>query len=194
MFEKELANRCSLCGKFYAKTGRHTRCSVKPKTSKRQEELKRKFEKGEAQQCKKCGLYFSGRHNRGSGTNRKQSEESGTMGNGSELNEAGTVPEVIPVENASSEYSSDILDALGNNVRKKVHFSPSVHDEDPLDAGNSNQAEQMDEVEALIRGLLFPTDDDIQGLHVDAKELEILEAPETWTESTTLSCFACLLQ
>lgn len=200
LYDKELANRCSMCGKFYSKNGRHTRCSgemkeAKLKTNKRQEGLKKKFEIGKAHQCENCGMYYSGSHKRCPKRKQKPSDdEGGTLANVSELNEVATVPEVTPFERSSSEDSSKFSD---RNVRKRVRFSPSVHDDeqDNADEGEDiDEGEALDEDEALLRGVLFPTEDDIKNRQMDKQELNVLETPNTWTEATTLTYYAFLLQ
>jgi hypothetical protein len=194
LFEKNMANQCRQCGKFYTRNGKHTKCSGVWKEhgigsqnksdghsgSQRQENLKLAFDEGGAQQCSRCHLYYKRSHKRcrkldsqdvaSQNVQDGEREKEGNVGDG----DAGDVADEIVEEN-EEELDGEDDDSVSENIDENVN------------------ANVFDEQDLLNRNLIIPSDSDIAALQLDESEIKSVEK-EIMVEVSFMSTFATLLQ
>jgi hypothetical protein len=197
LFQKNMANQCRQCGKFYSKNGRHNKCTgvwkehglqakENGKLSKRQKNLELDFKRGKAKQCSNCKLYYKKNHkkcrkvqlNAGESENEENVVEENS---GSENGEAHVEEEVE--EEIEEDY--DALDVSENGSESEVEIENPEADEE--------RQQEFDEQDLLTRNLVIPSDEDIEQMQLDESEIKNLEK-KIMVEAPFMSCFATLLQ
>jgi len=191
LFDKNMANQCRQCGKFYTRNGKHTKCSGvwkehgidsqnKSDGSHRQENLKLAFDEGGAQQCSRCHLYYKRSHKRcrrlDSQDVASQNVKDGERGKEENVadGDAGDVADEI-VEEDEEELDGEDDDSASENIDEIVN------------------ANVFDEQDLLNRNLIIPSDSDIAALQLDESEIKSVEK-EVMVEVSFMSSFATLLQ
>jgi hypothetical protein len=197
LFEKNMANQCRQCGKFYTRNGKHTKCSgvwkehgIGPQNtsdgqsgSQRQENLKLAFEEGDAQQCSRCHLYYKRSHK------RCRKLDSQDVASQYVQDEEREKEENVADEGAGDEAAGVAVEKNGEELDEEDEDDDSSSE----DIDENVNANVFDEQDLLVRNLAIPSDEDIEQLQLDESEIKSLEK-KIWVEAPFLSTFATLLQ
>jgi hypothetical protein len=194
LFQKNMANQCRQCGKFFSKNGRHNKCTEvwkehglqakeNGKLSKRQKNLELDFKGGKAKRCSKCKLYYKKDHKK-----CRKVEDNGAVQN--EKNVAKDLENVSGENDAEENVESE----EASNVESGEEQDYEAMDVDSVNSDEANIAGNVfDEQDLLSRNLVDPSDADIAQLQFDESEIESLEK-DILVEAPFMSSFATLLQ
>jgi hypothetical protein len=207
LFQKNMANQCRQCGKYYSKNGRHNKCTgvwkehgLKAKTNNgkltnRQKNLEIDFNQGKAKQCSKCKLYYKRSH----GKCRKVAageieKEKNIM---AEVSESDVGEDKVEndleeeEEREEQEEDYDALDVSNNDSESDAEIE--IAEIENAEGDGEKRPKEFDEQDLLLRNLVIPSDDDIAQMKLDESEIKKLEK-KIMVEAPFVDCFAALLQ